>query len=132
MNPVALLLGGGWRYLAGAAVLFAGYAWLTTAAYNRGAYHERAVWTARTTSAAAGSATAAAALAAARQTRSEVADTGHARRAQNYAVSQAPITHEVIRYVATPAAAITCLDVRGVQLGTAAIDAADAALAAPR
>ncbi len=132
MNPVALLLGGGWRYLAGAALLIGGYTWMTTAAYDRGARHERGIWTARAANVAAASAAAAARLAAIRETRAAAADSNHVRRAQNYATQHAPITHEVIRYVATPAAALVCPDVRGVQLGTAAIAAANAALAAAR
>lgn len=132
MNPVALLFGGGWRYLVGAAVVLGGYAWLTTAAYDRGTYHERNIWTARVAHEASASAVTAATLAAAQQARAQAADSDHARRAQSYAAQQAPITREVIHYVATPAAALACPDVRGVQLGTAAIAAANAALAATR
>jgi hypothetical protein len=132
MNPVALLLGGGWRYLAGAALLVGGYAWLTTTAYDRGIHHERGVWTTGAAVDAAASAGIAATLSALRQSRSVAADSNHARRVQSYAVQQAPITREVIHYVATPAAAVACPDLRGVQLGTAAIAAANAALAATR
>ena len=132
MNPIALLLGGAWRYLAGAALLLGGYSWLTTAAYDRGVRHERGLWSARAASTAAATAAATATLTAARASRSAAADADHARRAQSYAARQAPITQEVIRYVATPTAALACPDVRGVQLGTAAITAANAALAAAR
>ena len=132
MNPVALLLGGGWRYLAGAALLVGGYAWLTSAAYERGVHHARGVWAARVAADAAASALAAAKLTGIRQSQSDAADTAHARRAQSYAARRAPITQEVIRYVATPAAALACPDLRGVQLGTGSIAAANAALAAAR
>jgi|GEM_PF-3592744 len=130
MNPVALLIGGDGRYLAGAVLPVGGYAWLTPATYDRGIHHERGVWITRAAADAAASATVAAMLSALRQSRSVAADSKNARRVQNYAVQRAPISREVIHYVATPAAAVACPDLREVQLGTAAIAAANAALAA--
>jgi len=125
---IALILGGGWRYLAAAVLVIGGYAWLTNAAFQRGVRQERAGWEARAHLAA----TAAAGIAVQRQSHAAAADTAHAARAAVYAHRQAPITQEVIHYVATPAAAVDCPDLRGVRIGAAAIAAANAATAAAR
>ncbi len=125
---IALLLGGGWRYVIGAGLVIGGYAWLTTAAYQRGVQHERAGWDARARVAAA----ATLATAVQRQSHAAAAATAHAARATDYARREAPITQEVIHYVATPSAAVDCPDLRGVRIGAAAIAAANVATAAPR
>ena len=119
---------GAWRYLAGVVLAFAAAGWLTVAAYRHGVAAERTRWTLRTAMFDA----ARAADAAARQTRAAAADRAATARADSYAHARAPVTQEVIRYVATPAAATACPDMRGVQLGQAAIDAANAATAAAR
>ena len=126
MNPVALLLGGGWKYLAAVAAAAGGWLWLTTAAYNRGVAHERAAWTVRSAAAAAEAAT----QAQARQAARDLALRDAAARAGRYAAIHARLTNEVIRYVATPGAAAACPDAAGVRLGAAAIDTANLALAA--
>jgi len=123
-----MLASGLWRYLVGSVLMLALTGWLVSAAYRRGVSSERAQWTLRTATLERASA----AAAAARASRAVAAERTAAARADAYAHLRAPITQEVIHYVATPAAAAVCPDLHGVQLGQAAIDAANAATAAAR
>lgn len=74
----------------------------------------------------------AAALRAQRAQAAAAALAAGAERDRLYALARAPLTNKVIRYVATPAAAVPCPDPDGLRLGQAAIDAANAATAAAR
>ncbi len=115
-----------WRFLAGGAVISALALWLCNAAWHRGAAHETAVWTARVAVAEAGRRDAERRM----QTAVESAATARAGRDAAYAAARAATAEKVTSYVATPAAAVPCPDDIGVRLGTAAIAAANAALAA--
>lgn len=129
MSAAALLLLR--RYgapLALAALLIALLAWGNHAAEQRGARAERALWQARMVRATAVAQAQAQARAAAR----DAAFAATAERARRYAAARRPIEHEVIRYVQSPAAHVACPDADGVRLGSAAIAAANAALAAAR
>ena len=126
MTAVLLFLAGKWRYLAAAVLLAGAYGWVTSQAYRRGVAHAEAACQAAAARAAADTAARAAANAA----QAAGADAARAHRSAAYARRRAPIAQEVIRYVQTPAAAARCPDLRGVQLGQAAIDAANAAAAA--
>ncbi len=115
-----------WRLLAGGVVVTALVLWLCNAAWHRGAAHEAAAWTARVAAAEADRRNAERRL----QTAVDTAATARAGRDAAYAAARAATAEKVTSYVATPAAAVPCPDGVGVRLGTAAIAAANAALAA--
>lgn len=89
---------------------------------------ERARWERRVAAAEAE----AAALRAQRAQAVADAVAARAERDRLYTLARTPVTNEVIRYVATPAAAVPCPDADGLRLGQAAIDAANAATRAAR
>ena len=126
LNPVALVVAGAWRWILGVLLAGALGVWIALAAYRHGVDHERATWTARAAQATARAATDSHVRALAK----DGAQRAASHRAESYARTRMPIAREVIRYVQTPAAAVACPDVAGVRVGTAAIAAANAALAA--
>lgn len=117
-----------WKPLIAGLVVVAALAWLNHAAELRGASAERHIWQARDRRAMADAVT----LALVRTAQRDAALTAAASRARRYADNRTPISHEVIRYVQTPAAAVACPDAAGVRIGQASIDAANKATAAAR
>ena len=119
---VAWFLRAGWKYLAVIAIVTGAYYW----AHHRGAMEERAVWERKEIADVKEAAKATAAMQAA----VDQAEIANAQRDAAYALAREPNTREVIRYVKTKSAALPCPDPDGVRLGTASIEAANAAIAA--
>lgn len=119
---IAWFLRAGWKYLAVIAIVGGAYYW----AHHRGAMEERAKWEKKEIAAVKE----AARLTVAMQAAVDEAEIAKAQAATAYALAREPNTREVIRYVKTKSAALPCPDSDGVRLGTASIEAANAALAA--
>lgn len=119
---IAWFLRGGWQYLAAIGIVVGAYYW----AHHRGVMEERGVWEKKEIAAVKEAAKATAAMQAA----VDQAEIANAQRDAAYALAREPNTREVVRYVKSKPAALPCPDPDGVRLGTASIDAANAALAA--
>lgn len=128
---LAWVMRGGWRFIAGAALVLAivfGIWRYGHQQYNRGVDDLAAKWAASEAKAAAVALT----LAQQRQSAVDAAEVAGAERDRVYALKTAPIKVEVQNYVKSPAAVVRCVDPVGVSIGAKVIAAANAATSAAR